>query len=140
LCADGADYAGVDVHLVEPMPELSLFGDPRLLEQAIANLIVNAVKHSGAKQVEVILQANADVALVRVRDEGCGIAPEHLSRLFERFYRVHKERSRATGGTGLGLAIVKHIALLHHGTIEVNSSLGKGSEFILTLPRTSAKS
>ncbi|MEG1552209.1 MAG: ATP-binding protein [Kiritimatiellia bacterium] len=140
LCADGADYAGVDVHLVEPMPELSLFGDPRLLEQAIANLIVNAVKHSGAKQVEVILQANADVALVRVRDEGCGIAPEHLSRLFERFYRVHKERSRATGGTGLGLAIVKHIALLHHGTIEVNSSLGKGSEFILTLPRMSAKS
>ena len=68
-----------------------------------------------------------------VSDTGPGIASEHLGRLFERFYRVDKGRSRASGGTGLGLAIVKHIAMLHGGNVSVNSELGKGSSFTITL-------
>ena len=74
-----------------------------------------------------------------VIDTGCGIEPEHISRLFERFYRVDKARSRKMGGTGLGLAIVKHIAQAHHGHIEVNSTPGKGSTFSIILPATPEK-
>jgi two-component system phosphate regulon sensor histidine kinase PhoR len=71
---------------------------------------------------------------IRVRDYGCGIARQHLSRLFERFYRVDKARSRKQGGTGLGLAIVKHIAQAHGGTVTVTSTLGEGSIFFITVP------
>jgi two-component system phosphate regulon sensor histidine kinase PhoR len=73
--------------------------------------------------------------VVSVRDEGIGIAPEHLGRLFERFYRVDKSRSRKLGGTGLGLSIVKHIALAHGGRVAVESMPGKGSTFYIVLPK-----
>jgi two-component system phosphate regulon sensor histidine kinase PhoR len=74
--------------------------------------------------------------LIRVRDHGCGIAQEHLARLFERFYRVDKARSRRQGGTGLGLAIVKHIIQAHGGRVTVKSAPGEGSEFTIHLPAT----
>jgi two-component system phosphate regulon sensor histidine kinase PhoR len=71
---------------------------------------------------------------IRVVDEGCGIPPEHLTRIFERFYRIDKARSRKMGGTGLGLAIVKHIAQVHAGSVDVQSAPGQGSTFTLHLP------
>ena len=106
-----------------------------LMEQALINLVGNAIKYSerhSSVQVEAELQD--DIVKIRVRDRGCGIAPEHLPRLFERFYRVDKARSRSLGGTGLGLAIVKHIVQAHGGTVTVSSEPGAGSVFTVLLP------
>jgi two-component system phosphate regulon sensor histidine kinase PhoR len=106
-----------------------------LLEQAVINLLDNAVKYSEPHSV-VTLRAtqSATGVIIAVEDSGCGISPEHLPRLFERFYRVDKARSRKLGGTGLGLAIAKHIAHAHHGEIAVDSTPGKGSIFSIKLP------
>ena len=109
--------------------------DPPLLEQAVINLVDNAIKYSesgGRVLVEVATAANE--LSIAVRDQGCGIAAEHLPRLFERFYRVDRARSRKLGGTGLGLAIVKHIVQAHRGTIDVASTPGVGSVFTIHLP------
>jgi len=106
-----------------------------LLEQAVINLIDNAVKYSQAGATVRVTVATEDAfAVIRVIDNGCGIAANHLPRLFERFYRVDKARSRELGGTGLGLAIVKHIMAAHQGTIQVESVVGRGSTFTLRLP------
>jgi len=116
--------------------EVRVKANSRLLEQAVGNLLDNAIKYSepgGAVEVEGI--KNEDEVAIKVSDHGCGIAPEHLPRLFERFYRVDKARSRELGGTGLGLAIVKHIAQAHGGHVTVESTLGKGSTFTLHLPK-----
>ena len=108
----------------------------RLLEQAIGNLLDNAIKYSETDtSVEVEATSNSDEVIIKVRDYGNGIAPEHLPRLFERFYRIDKGRSRELGGTGLGLAIVKHIAQAHGGRVTVESTVGKGSIFALHLPK-----
>jgi two-component system phosphate regulon sensor histidine kinase PhoR len=108
-----------------------------LLEQAVMNLVDNAIKYSQPGAV-VCVEADQEAAglVIRVCDQGCGIAPQHLPRLFERFYRADKARSRELGGTGLGLAIVKHIAAAHRGTVHVESTLGKGSTFWIRLPAT----
>jgi two-component system phosphate regulon sensor histidine kinase PhoR len=109
--------------------------DALLLERAVVNLIDNAVKYSApGTVVQVSGEREGGRIVVRVKDEGGGIAANHLPRLFERFYRVDKARSRERGGTGLGLAIVKHIAVLHHGSVDVASSLGVGSTFSICLP------
>jgi two-component system phosphate regulon sensor histidine kinase PhoR len=106
-----------------------------LLEQAVGNLIDNALKYSPAGSfVTVGGGVDGDRVRITVADEGPGIAAEHLPRLFERFYRVDKARSRQMGGTGLGLAIVKHIAQAHGGRAEVASEVGRGSTFTITLP------
>ena len=109
--------------------------NPPLLEQAVINLIDNAIKYSPPGQT-VHLQADraGDELRIQVRDHGCGIGREHLPRIFERFYRVDKARSRTLGGTGLGLAIVKHIAQAHGGRASVESVLGQGSDFCILLP------
>jgi two-component system phosphate regulon sensor histidine kinase PhoR len=106
-----------------------------LLEQAIVNLLDNAINYSKAGST-VWLNASrlGNEIAIQVRDEGIGIPQEHLPRLFERFYRVEKARSRDHGGTGLGLAIVKHIAQVHGGRASVISTLGQGSTFTLHLP------
>ncbi len=110
--------------------------NPALLEQAVVNLIDNAVNYSEAGTVIEITAAAEDGRVkISVRDHGSGIEREHLPRIFERFYRVDKARSRAVGGTGLGLAIVKHIILAHGGTINVESTPGAGSIFTIILPR-----
>ena len=109
--------------------------NPQLLEQAIINLVDNAIKYSGSnKRVEVSGKQESDEIIIQVRDWGSGISQEHLPRLFERFYRVDKARSRDLGGTGLGLAIVKHIAQVHKGFVRADSALGKGSVFSIHLP------
>jgi len=108
----------------------------QLIEQALGNLVSNAIKYSPAHSTITLTARPGDVGrvMLEVRDEGAGIATEHLPRLFERFYRIDKARSREMGGTGLGLAIVKHIALVHGGTVDVETEIGKGSTFRLTLP------
>ncbi len=106
-----------------------------LLQQAVRNLLENAVKYSDSGGFVVVsVEALPDEVRIAVIDRGCGIAPEHHARLFERFYRVDKARSRKLGGTGLGLAIVKHIVLAHRGRVTVESALGKGSKFTIHLP------
>jgi two-component system, OmpR family, phosphate regulon sensor histidine kinase PhoR len=110
-----------------------------LLEQAVINLLDNAVKYSPAGQtVRLEAERTADEVVIRVIDHGCGISRDHLPRIFERFYRVDKARSRKLGGTGLGLAIVKHIAQVHGGRAEVESTVGQGSVFSIHLPAESA--
>jgi two-component system, OmpR family, phosphate regulon sensor histidine kinase PhoR len=105
------------------------------VEYAIINLLDNAIKYGGESGAVVVsAETQGDDVVIRVQDKGPGIAKEHLSRLFERFYRVDKGRSRKLGGTGLGLAIVKRIALAHGGRVSVESTLGKGSTFSLLLP------
>ena len=106
-----------------------------LLVHAVVNLLDNAIKYSDSgSHVRVQgSQKGADV-VISVKDSGPGIPKEHLARLFERFYRIDKARSREVGGTGLGLAIVKHIATVHHGYATVKSTVGKGSTFSIRLP------
>ena len=134
LCSAGIREKGIDVRL---SCETDLNGciDATLLEQAAVNLLDNAIKYSPEKST-ILIQALAvgDDVQIRFKDEGMGIAKKHLPRLFERFYRVDKARSRKLGGTGLGLAIVKHIAQAHGGTVTVESELEKGSTFSLHLP------
>ena len=108
-----------------------------LLEQAVINLLDNAIKYSDeGGPVEISVSRYADEITIEVRDEGCGIDKEDIPRLFERFYRVDKARSRKLGGTGLGLAIVKHIMQAHGGSVTVASNPGEGSTFTLHLTNT----
>jgi two-component system phosphate regulon sensor histidine kinase PhoR len=115
--------------------ELEARINPPLLEQAVINLIDNAIKYSpeGSRIHIEASQADTQVSIA-IADEGCGIPPEHLPRVFERFYVVDKSRSRKLGGTGLGLAIVKHIAQAHGGRVTVASTPGQGSTFTIHLP------
>ena len=107
---------------------------PQLLEQAVVNLVDNAIKYSPAEShVEVSGQSIDAEAVIRVDDEGRGIEPDHLPRIFERFYRTDKARSRQLGGTGLGLSIVKHVAEAHGGRVSVESFPGRGSSFAIHL-------
>ncbi len=109
-----------------------------LLEQALINLLENAIKYSEAEgRIQIRAERIGAEIVLSVQDNGCGIEAEHLPRIFERFYRVDKNRSREQGGTGLGLAIVKHIALVHRGYVSVDSKPGQGSTFRIHLPRQS---
>lgn len=114
----------------------SFFADAQKVEQILKNLIMNAIKYiPHNRKIQVIWEKDAEGnTLLRVIDDGPGIQQEHHDRLFERFYRVDKGRSRDQGGTGLGLAIVKHIMISHNGKVELKSQLGQGSEFICTFP------
>ena len=115
--------------------ELQADINPPLLEQGVANLIDNAIKYSDpGSPISVRVFREGEEVCVAVTDRGAGIAAEHLPRLFERFYRVDKARSRGVGGTGLGLAIVKHIAQSHDGRVSVESQPGHGSTFAVWLP------
>jgi len=121
---------------VEPGDDLLAWGDQARIAQAVANLVDNAIKYTpDGGTVTVSRQERGDLVAISVSDTGIGIAPEHLPRVFERFYRVDRSRSRALGGTGLGLSIVKHIATSHGGQVEVQSTEGRGSRFTLLLPR-----
>jgi len=120
---------------VDCPPDLMVAVNGPLLEQAVINLVDNAIKYSGpGKTVWLSAGDDATALTIQVRDEGCGIAAEHLPRLFERFYRVDKARSRNLGGTGLGLSIVKHIVQAHAATITVESTPGVGTTFTIRLP------
>jgi two-component system phosphate regulon sensor histidine kinase PhoR len=132
-----AERRGLSLTLDLPSAALSFAGDRRALEQALGNLLDNALQYTPAGgRVSLRIAAETERILCEVADSGIGIAPEHQERIFERFYRVDKARSREQGGTGLGLAIVKHVALAHGGGIALKSSPGQGSVFTLSLPRS----
>ena len=139
-CLPRATERGMAIELDCP-DELVAEVNAALLEQAVLNLIDNAIKYSGTEK-PIHVQATAEAIpgqaglslVISIRDEGNGIPAEHLPRLFERFYRVDKGRSRQVGGTGLGLSIVKHIVQAHGGTIAVVSERGQGSTFTMKLP------
>jgi two-component system phosphate regulon sensor histidine kinase PhoR len=112
-----------------------IVGDPDYVERAISNLIDNAIKYSPeGGDICVTVSVEAEFVVIEVADNGIGIPPHDLSRVFERFYRVDRSRSREMGGTGLGLSIVKHVAQAHGGAIDVTSTPGVGSTFRLKLP------
>ncbi|WP_213198506.1 phosphate regulon sensor histidine kinase PhoR [Klebsiella aerogenes] len=114
---------------------LQVMGNEEQLRSAISNLVYNAVNHTPAgTEIHVSWQRAPHGALFSVEDNGPGIAPEHLPRLTERFYRVDKARSRQTGGSGLGLAIVKHAVSHHESRLEIESTVGKGTRFSFLLP------
>lgn len=131
LTADGAE-----IELIRGDPSrVQVIGDKALLVTAVSNLISNAINYSPkAMPVSVSQKVVGEVVQIRVTDRGIGIAPEDQERVFERFYRVDRARSRSTGGTGLGLAIVKHVVANHGGNIKVWSRPGTGSTFTIELP------
>jgi len=134
ICQDKADNDHVKIE-ISCDDNLNVSGNEQMLEQVFVNLIDNAVKFSPENEkVSVQASFENDWVSISVTDHGCGIPDKHLSRLFERFYRVDKGRSRQQGGTGLGLSIVKHIVNSHKGTVEVVSDPGKETVFTVKLP------
>jgi len=114
---------------------LEVFGDKEKLRQVLVNLVHNAIKYTEQGKIEILVEEENKNARVIVRDTGIGIPENYLDRIFERFYRVDKARSRSLGGTGLGLAIVKHIIEAHNSKVEVTSKEGKGSTFSFLLKK-----
>jgi signal transduction histidine kinase len=116
--------------------EAELMADQDKISQVIINLLANALKYTPTHGfVELSIRADLQTVKINVKDSGLGIPPEDLPYIFERFYRADKSRNRQTGGAGIGLTIAKAIVEAHQGTIMVNSVLGKGTEFIVTLPK-----
>jgi two-component system phosphate regulon sensor histidine kinase PhoR len=136
LFRERAEKKGVRLFAELPAALPAVDGDPRALEHVLSNLVDNAVKYC-PPGTRILVGASADVDRVRlvVSDTGPGIAPEHLPRVFERFYRVDAGRSRELGGTGLGLSIVKHMVEAMRGKVSVESAVGHGSTFSVALPR-----
>lgn len=137
LCRDRAHAKGIEIEF-QCSGELCAHLDAPLMEQALVNLLDNAIKYTQRTPARITLSATLEKEAlhISVADQGIGIGRKHLPRLFERFYRVDKARSRHLGGTGLGLAIVKHITRAHGGRVTVDSEVGGGSTFTLRLPRS----
>jgi two-component system, OmpR family, sensor histidine kinase SenX3 len=130
-----ADERHIRVEVSELARRLTMVGDRRQLVSAVANLLDNAVKYSDpGSTVEVTACQDGEWIELTVSDHGIGIPGRDLDRIFERFYRVDRARSRDTGGTGLGLAIVRHVATNHGGAVSVRSEEGAGSTFTLKIP------
>jgi two-component system, OmpR family, phosphate regulon sensor histidine kinase PhoR len=140
LCRERADAKGIEIG-IDCSADLTARMDAHLMEQAVLNLLDNAIKYTSRSPARIKLRAalvDSELRIV-VSDQGIGIGQKHLPRLFERFYRVDKARSRHVGGTGLGLAIVKHIVQAHGGKVSVESELGQGTTFTLRLPNAIQK-
>lgn len=130
-----ADHLGVKVTL-GPRPERATASvDARKIERAVRNLLVNAYEHAEGNPVEVTVASGISSVAIRVKDSGVGMSEETIERIFDRFFRADPSRTRTTGGTGLGLAITKEDMAAHAGAITVKSALGRGSSFVLTVPR-----
>jgi two-component system sensor histidine kinase SenX3 len=135
-----AEYRGVSIDVAPIDPSLTLAGDRPQLTSALFNLLDNAVKYSEPDSEVEVRASSIDGELhLCVQDHGAGIPSRDLERIFERFYRVDKARSRDTGGTGLGLSIVRHIARNHGGDVSVVSHEGEGSTFTIVLPLRQAR-
>ena len=131
-----AEQKGLKLELLLPQERLIIWGDRLRLEQLLTILVDNAIKYSASGTVTVSAQRQNRQLVIKVEDEGIGIDSEDIERIFERFYRVDKARTRAEGGFGLGLPIAKLIVEQHQGTIEVESKKNGGSCFIVKLPLT----
>jgi two-component system sensor histidine kinase SenX3 len=127
-----AEVKGIELDVTSS--DLVIEADASQLSMAVKNLVDNAVRYSEGGRVRIESESRSEWVAVTVTDQGIGIPSSEIPRIFERFYRVDKARSRATGGTGLGLAIVRHVAENHGGRVEVASELGGGSSFTLLLP------
>jgi two-component system phosphate regulon sensor histidine kinase PhoR len=139
VCAPNASEKQIVIDIGCP-DSLTADMDVDLMEQAAVNLLDNAIKYSPPESsIRVTAEQQENDIVIRFEDQGIGIANKHLPRLFERFYRVDKARSRKMGGTGLGLAIVKHIVQAHGGEVDVASVQGRGSVFTIRIPAESAK-
>ena len=126
---------GVQISTFDAPESVRIRGDERQLVSAVGNLVENAVKYSGPDDVvQVRVRVDDNAVEIMVADQGIGIPARDLDRIFERFYRVDKARSRETGGTGLGLSIVRHVATNHGGEVLVSSHEGEGSTFVLRIP------
>jgi len=135
LVQETADLAQVPIQVSPKPPDIEIACDRRQMRSALMNLLDNAIKYSGPSEpVEVGARITGDRIALTVRDHGIGIPTRDLERIFERFYRVDRARSRDTGGTGLGLAIVRHVAQVHGGDVMVESREGEGSLFTILLP------
>ncbi len=135
ICGTRAEEKGIAIKADLPAQLPPLFGDPDLLAQVFINLVDNAIKYTPTGgTVTLSASVKGDEIRIDVTDTGVGIPAENLPRVFERFYRVEKARTRGAGGTGLGLAIVKHIVKSHGGRVEVKSTVGKGTKFSVFLP------
>ncbi len=131
-----AEQKNISLECISPSQSVEVFADKERIKQVMLNLIENAIKYTSATGKIIIAYAiESNGVRIIVTDTGCGIAEEHLPRIFERFYRIDKDRSRDVGGTGLGLAIVKHIIEAHESKVEVQSEIGKGSVFSFVLRR-----
>lgn len=130
-----AEKAGAELRLADSVAPVPVDGDATLVAQAVDNLVANAVRHSGAKRIEVSVSAQAGRAEVRVDDDGVGIPPDERPRIFERFHRVDASRTAATGGSGLGLAIAQRILRLHGGDVALVGKDGPGCRFVAHLPQ-----
>lgn len=129
-------YSGIAIKTHFDDKPMLVLGDKTQLLSAVSNLAENAVKYSNAGGiVEIALSHEGKDVVLSVSDQGIGIPPDSLPRIFERFYRVDKARSRGTGGSGLGLSIARHVISNHHGTLSVTSSEGEGSVFLVKLPQ-----
>ena len=130
-----AEEKNIQIIFNPPNTGLQVFGDKERLRQVFVNLIQNAIKYTDEGNVEILLEEEKKSVNINVIDTGIGIPQEDIDRIFERFYRVDKARSKAVGGTGLGLAIVKHIIDAHSSKIIVESVFGKGSRFSFKLKK-----
>jgi two-component system phosphate regulon sensor histidine kinase PhoR len=132
---DDAKLADVRIEIDNRQEPLVVEGDKEALHQMIRNLADNGIKYSAAGgKVSLVINQSDNQAIIEVVDQGIGISSEDQQRIFERFYRVDRARSRERGGTGLGLSIVKHIAQSHNGTVQVHSQIDKGSTFTVRIP------
>ncbi len=130
-----ADEKNITLTVSSVRDGLQVFGDKERLKQVLINLIQNAIKYTEKGGVKIVVEEEKKFVTIRVKDTGIGIPEDQLGRIFERFYRVDKARSRAVGGTGLGLSIVKHIVEAHDSRVEVKSTVGVGSEFSFKLKK-----
>lgn len=130
-----ADEKNISLTYLPIREGIQVFGDKERLKQVLNNLIQNAIKYTEKGGVEISVEEEKKFVTIKVKDTGIGIPEDQLNRIFERFYRVDKARSRAVGGTGLGLSIVKHILEAHNSKCEVKSIVGVGSEFSFKLKK-----
>lgn len=132
LVREVVEYQGISdckINIIKEDDNITIKANRELLAMAISNLLSNAIRYSKSENIDIILKNDKNSTIIEIKDYGIGIEQKHLSRIFERFYRVDKSRSRRKGGTGLGLSIVKNIVELHNWEIEVNSEVGKGTDF-----------